>query len=420
MHDAAPAPAIPPPPAPLSRPQIRSLQHDLLGAGDQQILRVVAMVDSLPQRGEADDVIAPLRPRLAILRPLRRLNFVRLLFLPLDRMIVPPGVWRRDALCIPRSALIPLAGIVRAHLGDQAAAMDPPQRGLTTDHETVIAKVGPALWAAGAEALTDPPAPGDWLAATGLPTSDFGIIAAIVAAVLRRAAPISRLLQIPADDHATQRRDIEELLLATIADGPAAFAIVTTHLAACLRRSDHVFMIADAVAARSARPELRQAVDRAIDATIDALGTDLGRLPRLDQAAEELCRIVAGLEDLEAPCAQRVSRKARLVQLRQSIDTSSRQHFTAALDTALLQPAQSIAEADDAQISGLESAARDLRRFEAIARRLGGADHYDRHLKSATSALKPQPDEPVQTTVDRIRLIEILRGPEAAAAAMAL
>ena len=36
-----------------SRAQIRSLQHDLLGARDQQILREVDMVDKMPQRGSA-------------------------------------------------------------------------------------------------------------------------------------------------------------------------------------------------------------------------------------------------------------------------------------------------------------------------------------------------------------------------------
>ena len=80
-----------------SRAQIRSLQHDLLGARDQQILRVVDMVDKMPQRGDADDFIAPLRPRLAFLRPIRRLNFTRLLFQPLDSVIVARRAAQRAA-----------------------------------------------------------------------------------------------------------------------------------------------------------------------------------------------------------------------------------------------------------------------------------------------------------------------------------
>ena len=77
--------------AAVSRPQLRSLQSDLLGAGDRQILRVVAMVDAMPVRGAADQFIAPLRRRLAVLRPQRRLNFTRLLFTPIDPRIVAPA-----------------------------------------------------------------------------------------------------------------------------------------------------------------------------------------------------------------------------------------------------------------------------------------------------------------------------------------
>jgi hypothetical protein len=408
------------PPSALSRPQLRSLQHDLLGARDQQILRVVAMVDQMPQRGVADDFIAPLRPRLAFLRPERRMNFTRLLFQPLDSMIVAPSGWRRGALSIPRSALQPLSAVVRTHLGDDAARIDRSLIGMTTDHDEQIGRVGPELWVAGATALEGATVPEGWTDGSGLPEVDFAAVVSLVAPMLRRAAGIGALVQLPPTDHAAQKRDIEELLLAAIADGPNAFAALVALLAARLPRSDYVFMVADDVAARRAEPELRLAVDRAIDATIDAIGTEIAQTQRIDQATGELRRVVVALEDLEAQCAQRVSRKARLAQLRQTIDSSSRQQFAAALDAQLLLPAQSIVEANDSQIIGLETAARDLRRFEAIARRLGSGEHYDRHLKGAAAALKPQPNEPVQTAVDRMRLIEILRGPEAAAAAMTL
>jgi len=51
---------------------VRDLQRSLLDAGDAQISRIVAMVDALPERGSADALIAPLRPRLARLHPRRR------------------------------------------------------------------------------------------------------------------------------------------------------------------------------------------------------------------------------------------------------------------------------------------------------------------------------------------------------------
>ncbi len=405
-------------PAALSRPQMRSLQHDLLGARDQQILRVVAMVDRLPQRGEADDFIAPLRPRLAFLRPARPLNFTRLLFQPLDSLIVAPTAWRREALAIPRSVLAPLAAMVRTDLGAGAETLDHALAGLTTDQDEAIGRIGPGLWAAGAATLTGT-APPDWAETTGLTAADFATIIAIAAPVLHRAARINRLTAAIPASAAGQKQDIEEFLVETLGDGPNAFAAIITLLAAELPRSDHLFMVADEVAARRAEPSLRLAVDRALDAVIDGLGAEPAQAARLDLATGELRRIVATLEDLEAQCAQRVSRKARLNQLRQTIDGNCRTQFSATLDRELLHPAQSIAAAGDAEIIGLEATARDLRRYETIARRLGSAEHYDRHLKSAAAALTPQSNEPMQTIVDRMRLIEILRGPEAAAAAMA-
>lgn len=407
------------PPQSLSRPQIRALQHDLLGARDQQILRVVGMVDKMPRRGDADEFIAPLRPRLAFLRPMRPLNFTRLLFQPLDSMIVAPTAWRRDTIGLPRSALMPLAAIVRGHLGDAAAAFDQALSGLTADHETEIRQIGPDLWSAGAVALAGTPAPPGWTEETGLSAADFtGIIGTLVP-ILRQAGRISHITSLPPADTQARKLDIEEMLQACLSGGPEAFAALVALLAQRMPHNDFIFAIADEVTARRAEPELRLAVDRAVDATIDTLSVHIGQAPRLDQAAGELRRLVIAIESLEAQCSGRVSRKARLTQLRQSLDGSSRLHFAAALDSQLLLPAQAIVEADDAQIGTLEAAARDLRRFESVARRVGSADHYDRHLKTAAAALKPQPDDPVQTVVDRMRLIEILRGPEAAAAAMA-
>jgi len=66
---------------------IRILQANLATAEDDQIARVVALVDALPERGTADELIAPLRPRLQQLRPKRMVGFARLLFTPLDPLI---------------------------------------------------------------------------------------------------------------------------------------------------------------------------------------------------------------------------------------------------------------------------------------------------------------------------------------------
>ena len=51
--------------------ELRQLKRELLAADDQRVRRLVALVDRISVRGEADSLIAPLRPRLAMLRPPR-------------------------------------------------------------------------------------------------------------------------------------------------------------------------------------------------------------------------------------------------------------------------------------------------------------------------------------------------------------
>src|SRR5689334_24255463 len=85
--------------------EIREVARGLASARDEQIMQVVAMVDAMPNRGPADQLIAPLRPRLARLRPPRPLRFARLLFLPLDPLIVPAARWRAEQPTIPRTVI---------------------------------------------------------------------------------------------------------------------------------------------------------------------------------------------------------------------------------------------------------------------------------------------------------------------------
>ena len=75
-------------------PTIRALGQAVRGASDSQLLKIAAVVDAQPDRDQLDDLVAGMRPRLARLRPPRPLRFERLLFTPLDPLIVPPQRWR--------------------------------------------------------------------------------------------------------------------------------------------------------------------------------------------------------------------------------------------------------------------------------------------------------------------------------------
>ena len=406
-------------PGTVSRPQMRMLQHELAAARDQQIMRVVAMVDAMPVRGEADLLIAALRPRLAILHTPRRLTLARLLFTPVNPLIVAGPDWRREAFTLPRTALQPLADALREELGALAVAVETRLAGVMSDDRRTVQRIGGEIWPAAAEALRRLEMPQDWATATGLSAQDHRIIAGITATGLADAGRLDAMTELARGGIDPVGFDLEEMLTNALRYGADAFATLMTLLAAKLPRAELLLTIAEDVAARHGDPSARAAADRAVDSMLDTIeNTDQGQ-PALVLATGELRRMIALLEDLDSRSSQRPSRKLRIGKLRQEIDTSSRERFSKSLDTELLLPASKLAGASDAAVEQVESSARDLRKFETVARRLGGAEHYDRLLRQAAEALMPQSGEDMATTVDRVRLVEILRGSEAAAAMMA-
>src|SRR5579863_4949569 len=94
--------------------ELRQIRAQLAAAQDAQIHRVIEIVDNLAKRGDADAVIAPLRARLAKLKPRRKLSFSRLLFTPFNPLIVGPSDWSRESPGIPRTALATLARHIHA------------------------------------------------------------------------------------------------------------------------------------------------------------------------------------------------------------------------------------------------------------------------------------------------------------------
>lgn len=88
--------------------------------------------------------------------------------------------------------------------------------------------------------------------------------------------------------------------------------------------------------------------------------------------------------------------------------------FTAALTTQVLVPMRGSEAMSDSDVATVEALARDLRRFEGTARRLGQRDHYDRQLRSSAESLRPSAEDPQQLRADKLRLVEILAGPELA------
>ena len=136
----------------LTGPSLRTLHRDLAAAQDDQIHRVLTIIDALAERGDADKLIAPLRGRIAELRPRRKLSLTRLLFTPLHPLIVDAAGWSSAAPSIPRTAILPLAGQVRDGLGATAATLDAlAALHSSTDGIGELVGIGGELWPAAAK-----------------------------------------------------------------------------------------------------------------------------------------------------------------------------------------------------------------------------------------------------------------------------
>ena len=173
---------------------IRGIRHQVAEADDEKVRRIVALLDQQPAPAAVQAILEPLRPRLAILRPPRPLRFERLLFLPLDPLIVRTPDWRPGASTIPRSILAPVGKTVRAELGQRGTEIDGLIAGRNTYDATVITEAGDLLWPHAALILADAPPPIGW-DATGLPPSVYPALARAIASVLHRTLRLRDLVR---------------------------------------------------------------------------------------------------------------------------------------------------------------------------------------------------------------------------------
>ncbi len=97
---------------------------------------------------------------------------------------------------------------------------------------------------------------------------------------------------------------------------------------------------------------------------------------------------------------------------RRTLDIACRTRFGEAVQQRLAIPEDTTT---DAAVVALEQAARDLRRFERAGRRLGGAAFYDAALREAATRFAATGG---LARMDRMRMVELLAGPEAALAVL--
>jgi hypothetical protein len=395
--------------------ELRGVRREMLSARDEQLVRVVALVDAMPQRGEADALVAPFRERLAVLRPVRPVNFQRLLFTPLDPVIMPVSSWRRGAQGVPRHTIAPLSAVVRSAMLPRAKAIEQDLAQLAgsvvRNRSAAIACIGRMVWPEAARILDAAAMPAEWRADTGLGEEDFAFLARLVSTLLAMAADRQDLIDETRRDGIAEPNRIANLIATSLRMHPDAAVLATALLLVGTPRPDLIIQAADLHAAGAGANTLavtEQAIDCALEQTLRyaAGAADLsGRISRLRDSA-------VLLQAIEARPSSTGPRRAMIKNVRQTVDTACRDNFSTTINSHLLAPLKECqGAASDVQVATLEQTARDLRDLEAVGRQVGQASTYKDLLQST---LKTVQTSQVLSLADRVRLTELLADTETA------
>jgi hypothetical protein len=398
------------------------LHAKLLEADDRKIRRILAVVDEVADPEINRTLLDPLRHRLASLKPVRPLRFARLLFIPLDPLLVPPRAWRPDEATLPRSILTPIARTVRAGLGSLAPYIDQIVAGGKGDMSRAITEAGEALWPRAAEILDRSPPPLDW-PGTGLPHAAYGPLATNIAAVLRRAQYLRRLAR--DEEIGTQESNAEVMdeILRDIANesevGCAMIArliLVRSPRAAKLLRR-----IVTATRSQAEKALMQKAMDHGLDLALSHMERDTGFVDMighgvLAEVSDEVRRVTTLLREVESDPGSS-GHWPRVKAIREKLSDVCQDRFIRGVQENLVAPLEAAAgPVDGAGQTELEARARELRKLDAVARKIGRPADYDRQLMVASEAVRAAAEAGTLTPMRKLRLIEMLAGSDAAEA----
>ena len=399
---------------------VRALSKEFRNASDEKILKVTRMIDLLPDRGEADALLEPVRARLAALRPARRMNRTRLLFTPFDPVMVSGAAWRPGDFGIPRSILAPVSALIFGP-GDDVAPVPPT---LDESDEAQLTRAGAPLWQAAAVRLATisiPPSweTPDWQKQNGLTVPMVMPLIPVLRLVLEQAVAIRT---VPPREHPGCEPALTALLSEAMRVGPLGWGIML-RLLFDAGAPDQVARLALSLA-RGSRfcTTLQGGLDHAIEEV-------LGRMeaPQPGQAAEQLdaaalssrLHLIDRVEELRRLENRPAEEQRRVARLRQSLAAENRTVFEHALQARLVEldqvpagPVPQVMSTDS--VLAIEAEARQLRAFALAASRLGDAEEYDRLLEQAAARYARNGSKSGMTRADRMRVTELLVGSEKA------
>lgn len=268
---------------------------------------------------------------------------------------------------------------------------------------------GSVLWTRAAQLLADAPPPSDWAQTTGLAEADYRTIRDAVMLVLRHAPAMAREMDSDAPDAAVITGMLTEAV-----DQPDAMGVLISVILFWVPAATTIVL--DATSAHAAPTGLpgRSATERAVERVLEGIEAEQEAAQGGVAGLTRLRRSVAMLEQLTASSTGKPTRSARINATRDRIDSACRGQFQTMLkDQVLTRLTDGLPQAPG-EVASLEAAARDIRRFEQVARRINGSDHYDRQLRGTVDGLRPNGGDDVDARIDRLRLAEILLGPEKA------
>jgi hypothetical protein len=109
----------------------------------------------------------------------------------------------------------------------------------------------------------------------------------------------------------------------------------------------------------------------------------------------------------------------REAAIRARLDASCRTRFANGLTNEFVEKLQGRGPRQgSAALAYLETTARNLRALESEARRIGSAELYDTLLQETAATIKTLAGSGPLGLVDKVRLVEILVGPDAALAVL--
>lgn len=405
---ASPESAQPPPPAGGS--DTGPAGPDLSNASDENLLRIVAMIDRLPDRAKLDAMLDDVRPRLAQLRPPRPLTMMRLLFLPLSGALVDRAAWHQDPASIPRAAIRPIFTLLRdLPNGALTTLAHTPPQAVFSDLE-LVESFGRPIWGAAAqsgEKLT----PGSRWADAGFSPEDFRIIMRLAVGLWRHAEAIWGVLRQGFAPVSAEM--LRAALMGPAGEGPDVF-----------RAAFRTLLLASGNAATFTAltsgmpPGISEIVIQEMEEWIETA------LPGLNEQdwmvatsrAEEIGKTLEALG--LTPFFQIPRRRQQLSSFFWRLEEHCREMLREITDEEILPALSPATEAySDGRFLSVETYARTARRLEILGRHFGNDpayDEYQQRLARAFATAERTKDQLGITAMDLARLGEILLGRQGA------